>query len=87
MIELTYYCPGCMTYISRWYPAGDEILQPDQCLFCGSDDAHVYISDLGTESNEHSELLLDVLDRTQQAIDQEQEISNMMWEDPAYFDS
>lgn len=87
MIELCYHCPDCHTYLSGWYSAEEGIEQPEECLFCGSEHAFVYLSNIETEDTrvegEFDHLLL----CAQQALDQDRELSEMFWEDPAYFDS
>lgn len=87
MIELSYYCPECHTHLVGWYKPEYEIEQPDECLFCGGEQAFVYISDLEIDANADASLVEDILLRSEQAFAQEREIQDMIWEDPAYFDN
>jgi len=86
MIELCYHCPDCHTYLSGWFSAEDGIEQPEECLFCGSEQAFIYLSDLESSTNvevgsvEHTLLLAEC------ALRYEEEIPNTLWDDPANFD-
>lgn len=86
MIELCYHCSDCHTYLSGWFSAEDVIEQPEECLFCGSEQAFVYLSDIEGETNVEVGSLEHTLLLTQYALSHEGEIPDVLWEDPANFE-
>lgn len=61
MIELTYICHDCGVHLSRWVTSDSDPEEIDECIFCGGDNAEVFMSDDDSDDSESDELIMTMM--------------------------